>query len=436
MAHATLHIIFTQNNSFTCFPFLYLFTCYEERNKVWNRVLSATKYSLAAVQAAAAKRRSRHPPRAPSSHPSSAGQSKTEARDTRAIKRATRLVLEGAVSKATKVLDKEIKEKTLTDDVIFEKLKQLHPQKPITFNLPSDAPQIACITPTELRSAGRHLAKGASPGPTGITDVIIRILLDDEICCVSFCHMLMDLINGELSKQVMARLRRARLVAIPKSDEHVRPIAVGELILKLAGLILLQRHEGSLEKLFTPIQHGVMLKGGCEQVVHKLHALYKEEYAILSIDLKNAFNSPSRDDIARSVFAFHTLKPFHKFFHAEYAEPSEMLFYGSDGQLFGTVSSTAGVRQGSSLSTLYFCSFLQPLLETLAQEFPELRIYAYIDDVNFASKDAQLLSDAYLRLNQLVSEKHLQMAYNKCVWFTRHSKYCSSGTACIGWCPI
>ena len=360
---------------------------YEERNKVWNRFLSATKYSLAPVQAAAAKRRRRRPPRAPSTHPSSAGQSKTEARDTRAIKRATRLVLEGAISKATKVLDKEIKEKTLTDDVIFEKLKQLHPQKPITFNLPSDAPQIACINPTELRSAGRRLAKGASPGPTGITDVIIRILLDDEICCVSFCHMLMDLINGELSKQVMARLRRARLVAIPKSDEHVRPIAVGELILKLAGLILLQRHEGSLEKLFTPIQHGVMLKGGCEQVVHKLHALYKEEYAILSIDLKNAFNSPSRDDIARSVFAFHTLKPFHKFFHAEYAEPSEMLFYGSDDdQLFGTVSSTAGVRQGSSLSTLYFCSFLQPLLETLAQEFPELRIYAYIDDVNFASK--------------------------------------------------
>ena len=118
--------------------------------------------------------------------------------DKRAIKKAIRLVLEGAVSKATKVLDRKIKPNTLSDEEIFSQLKTLHPDGPITFQLPHDAPQIACITTEELRSAGRRLAKGAAPGPTGLTDGIIRLLLDDEVCCINLSHMLLDLINGSV----------------------------------------------------------------------------------------------------------------------------------------------------------------------------------------------------------------------------------------------
>ena len=100
-----------------------------------------------------------------------------------------------------------------------------------------------------------------------------------------------------------------------------------------------------------------MIKSGCEHVVHKLNEKYTEGCAILAIDLRNAFNSPARDEIARAVFGFHGLRPFQRLFNAEYSSPSELLYYGSNGNLGATLKSSAGVRQGSPLSTIMFCAF-------------------------------------------------------------------------------
>ena len=143
-----------------------------------------------------------------------------------------------------------------------------------------------------------------------MTDTIVRILIDDPVCCANFCHMLMDLVNGFLSKDVMRRLTRSRLIAIPKTNGGVRPVAVGEVIMKLAGSVLVQRFEFTLQPLFSPIQQGVMAKSGCERVIHTLNFLYKEGSCIMSIDVKNAFNAPSRNDLARAVYGLATLRPF------------------------------------------------------------------------------------------------------------------------------
>ena len=246
----------------------YATNSYDDRNDIWNRVLSAMKHSLTVVRTASIRRRRKRP--IPDENAGDAEElSKTEART---IKKATRLALEGCVSKATKVLDQEVRPQELTDDDVCAKLRDLHPQNHENFELPDDSPEIAIISTEELRDAGRRLAKGSAPGPTGTTDTIIRLLLDDEICCVSMCYMFADLINGLLSKQVMNRLKRARLVALPKADKGVRPICVGEVFLKLAGIVLVARHEHTLEKLFAPLQFGVSVQSGCEKVVHRLHS--------------------------------------------------------------------------------------------------------------------------------------------------------------------
>ena len=62
-------------------------------------------------------------------------------------------------------MDKEIKPHTLSDEEIFGQLQDLHPEGPITFELPSDAPQIACVTTEELRASGRQMAKGQLRAP-------------------------------------------------------------------------------------------------------------------------------------------------------------------------------------------------------------------------------------------------------------------------------
>ena len=405
----------------------YADSSYPHRYRIWHRVLSAMKYSLATIRKVTVKRRRRRPLDSHDDQESSQENHElqrsegtvpnADANDKRAIKKATSLVLDGCVSKASQIMDREITAKSQSDEEIVEKLIALHPNLPTSFRLPQDAPITACITPSELREAGRRLAKGASPGPTGTTDSILRILLDDEVCCLSLTHMFTDLINGVLPEEVMKRLKRARLVAIPKTAQGIRPIAVGEVWLKIAEIVLLQRHEKTLPPLFSPHQFGVMIKSGCEKVVQELDERYAEGCAILSIDLKNAFNSPSRDEIARAVFGFHSLRPFLRLFNAEYGSPSELLYYGKDGRLCNTVMSAAGVRQGSPLSTILFCAFLQPILETIASEFPTLRIYAFVDDINFASTDAEMVSNAFLRLKELLTSKRVETSSSKCIWF-------------------
>ena len=394
----------------------YASSSYEQRNQIWNRTLSAMKHSLATVRHIIGKKRRRRPVEIQETTTLNS-EAEQKASDLRAIKKATRLLLEGATKKGTRVLDQETATTTMTDEGKLDQLRKLHPSLPISFALPTDAPKIACLPPQELRDAGKRLAKGSAPGPSGTTEAIVRLLLDDEICCSSLCHMICDLVNGMLSKEVMRRLRRARLVALPKTSKSVRPVAMGEVLLKLAGLVLILRHEHKFAKLFLPMQHGVMSQAGCETIVHELNRRYMEGHAILSLDMKNAFNSPSRDDIAKAIFAFSALRPFQRLFVAEYGEPSELLFYGKNGELFSKVESSAGVRQGSPLSTLYFCTFLQPILETIAQEFPSLNIYAYVDDINISSHDVDLIASAYVRLKELLESKSIRLAPQKCVWF-------------------
>ena len=398
----------------------YIQSTYPVKHKIWHSVLSAMKTSLATITQASTRRNRRRPLQMESETNSEKAESSahdTEKMDKRAIKKATRLVIERATRKAAQVLDRKISTHQLSEEETLQKLQDLHPQHPYKFGLPSDAPILGGLNPTELRSAGLRLAKGASPGPTGTTDTIVRILIDDPVCCESLCHMIMDLINGFLSKEVMRRLTRARLIAIPKANGGVRPVAIGEVLMKLAGLVLVQRFESTLQPLFAPIQQGVLAKAGCEKVVHTLNSLYHEGSCIMSVDIKNAFNAPSRSDLAKGIYGLATLKPFQRFFHAEYSAASELLYYGHNGKHVGTILSTNGVRQGSTLSSVYFCAFLQPVLETLASKYPEIKISAYVDDITLASHNPKELTEAFLDLRELLAEQNLVVANQKYIWF-------------------
>ena len=210
----------------------YINSDHTQRTKIWHRLLSAIKLSLATVRENSGKRRRRLPLREPDD-----GERKEETlSDTRAIKRATRLVLDGCTSKAAKVLDQTFTPKQLTDEETLDKLAALHPQRQYEVSLPEDAPIISGIMTEELRKAGKRLAKGVNPGPTGMTDGIVQLMLDNEISCTNLAHMISDLINGFVDHSVLFRLNRARLVAIPKSNGGVRPVAMGEIFMSLPAL--------------------------------------------------------------------------------------------------------------------------------------------------------------------------------------------------------
>ena len=391
----------------------YINADHQQRNIIWHRLLSAMKLSLAGVRRASGRSRRQRPYLKNNDDK----EDQAALNDRRAIKRATRLVTEGCASKAARVLDQAFTPSNLPDEETLDKLSELHPQKECDFRIPADAPIMSGIEMEELRAAGKRLAKGANPGPTGMTDSIVRLLLDDELCCINLCHMICDLINGFLGKDVIRRINRSRLVAIPKSCGGVRPVAMGEVLNKLAGIVLMQRYEHTLAPLFAPMQQGAFSKAGCEKIVHQLRNRHSNGYSILSVDVKNAFNSPSRMDIAKHVLAFSALRPFQRFFEVEYSGASELLYYGSEGKLVGTVLSTSGLRQGSPLASMYYCAFFQPMLETLSMEFPEVEFHAFIDDVTMSSLKSAQIEKAFQRLQELMVQYSLTLATKKCIWF-------------------
>ena len=77
---------------------MYSSSDHSQRSRIWNRTLSAMKLSLATVHKANFKQRKRRPFHQKDEQQETMG-------DTRAVKRATRLVLEGNATKAAKVMD-------------------------------------------------------------------------------------------------------------------------------------------------------------------------------------------------------------------------------------------------------------------------------------------------------------------------------------------
>ena len=114
-------------------------------------MLSATKLSLANIRTLSNRQRKRRPP-SDSNHNNEEGRSleaihdkesetdQEKDSDDRAIKKSTRLVLEGCNTKAAKILDQTFQKNELSDQENIEKLGELHPQRPSELRVPSDAP--------------------------------------------------------------------------------------------------------------------------------------------------------------------------------------------------------------------------------------------------------------------------------------------------------
>ena len=82
--------------------------------------------------------------------------------------------------------------------------------------------------------------------------------------------LLKDILNGNLPKRARQLLLASRLVALSKPDGKYRPIAVGELFYRLAGVIAVRRVSQSATALLAPHQLGVGVASGAEQIAHSL----------------------------------------------------------------------------------------------------------------------------------------------------------------------
>ena len=125
---------------------------------------------------------------------------------------------------------------------MIDSLKALHPQASEEVpELPENAPKIRA-DPDLLQRALKRLANGAAPAGSGWTGELLQSLAADTDCYVGIECIVNDILNGDLSSELRDVILASVLVVAAKSSGGVRPIAMGEVFYKLAGLYALVRY--------------------------------------------------------------------------------------------------------------------------------------------------------------------------------------------------
>ena len=148
----------------------------------------------------------------------------------------------------------------------------------------------------------------------------------------------------------------------------VRPIAMGECLVKLAAHYALHLVRPQLSSLLSPIQLGLS-PGSTEHALlltqSALELSPSPDTVVLKVDFSNAFNTLSRHSILTQLFARSSLKPLWRLCHWAYSSPSQLLL--SDGSNLVVHSPLGGRRPPRGRSSLLFCFRNPPSLSLLHQ---------------------------------------------------------------------
>ena len=100
----------------------------------------------------------------------------------------------------------------------------------------------------------------------------------------------------------------------PERPIGIRPIVVGEAVMRLAGRTLTMVNAARFRATLLPLQFGVGVPGGAEQVIHstRLAAEQQPEWIVFQSDFQNAFNTISRRLILEQLFklGYQDLVPY------------------------------------------------------------------------------------------------------------------------------
>jgi hypothetical protein len=123
-----------------------------------------------------------------------------------------------------------------------------------------------------------------------------------EAVATSLTDVINLLARGDAPVCVGKHLAGAKLVGLPKAEDDLRPIAVGESLRRLTAKCLCARAQAKVVQSLSPEQFGVGLPGGGEALVHSVRQWWERSRGVsdavaLELDLRNAFNL-----VERSVF--------------------------------------------------------------------------------------------------------------------------------------
>jgi len=273
--------------------------------------------------------------------------------DRQAAKRAQHHVRHGHLSKAAQALYSVTELADLRQAENQQIMRDLHPSLPegsVLPSLPQHAPEMILEDDAVMHALLRRSNNGAASGPSGWGGNLLSTLVESDICRAGIIALLKDIINGNLPDSARQLLLASRAIGLGKPDNGIRPIAIGELFYRLAGVIAVRKIAVTAGKLLAPHQFGVGVANGAERILHSLQRSLTDKHAklaLLKLDISNAFNSCDRARVLRQLYDTPELSSLYRLADFGYSTPSELLLQGCDGQ---SIPSSNGVRQGDPLS--------------------------------------------------------------------------------------
>lgn len=281
----------------------------------------------------------------------------------------------GDVSKAAAVLDR--KPLLAYSAVLAGQLQALHPDEAAPA-LPEAAGAAAQVSAELLAQVVRRLKPGKSAGPSGGTYEHVQAAFHASADARA---ALLRLVNAMLAGQLPrdTALLDCRLIAVHKPDGGARPIAIGEVLVRIAGVCVLAANP-ELARDLAPLQQGVGVPGGAENVGHALRAGIAADpgCVTLKLDFRNAFGTLQRASMLQTVA--ERAAPVLPWASWLYGQHTRLWLQGAPAGA-QPILSRSGLRQGCPTSPLLFGLATHAVLADTAAAVPAARIIADHDDV-------------------------------------------------------
>ena len=253
-------------------------------------------------------------------------------------------------------------------------------------------------------------------GPSGLRPVHIKNCFStehrDEV--LEHCTALINcLAKGDVPMSLAPFLAGATLTALPKKDNGVRPVALGEVWRRLVAKFLCNAYKEQAGAYFFPLQIGVSQAMGTEIGLETTRQWCDRNSTnptavFAKIDFTNAFNCVERQAFLEECR--HRFPGLSRWAEWCYAKPTH-LFFGAE-----TLSSERGVQQGDPLGPLFFSLALQPLLIQLKEGVSEnglQLVFSYLDDLILAG-DQRAVAEAFHFLKAAALDIGLDLNTSKC----------------------
>ena len=232
-----------------------------------------------------------------------------------------------------------------------------------------------------MRAILHSFPPASAGGPTGLrpqhlvdclgsASTHAQSLLLEALC--ELCHRGLE---GSLAPRTVAYMCAARLIPLKKVDGGVRPIAIGETLRRvIAKFVLRQPASARAQCWMSPLQTAFTRGSPCETVGMGVQELVlqlsgREDWGLLQVDVRNAFNTLQRETILGAVA---TQAPELTAWVRQTLQPAPLLC-GKE-----VIWSAQGVQQGDPMGPFLFSLGIHDVLNLLPKDM--LLHRWYLDD--------------------------------------------------------